>query len=85
MPEVARYNRALEAAMADSIYELTQNPDAYRLSNSDVKTIMYHFEHGEDASIVSHKTGERFDFHIVNNKKLIYQELIICMKTIKKI
>ncbi len=70
MPEVARYNRALEAAMADSIYELTKNPDAYRLSNSDVKTVMYHFEHGEDASIVSHKTGERFDFHIVNNKKI---------------
>ena len=70
IPEIARYNRALEAAMADSIYELTKNPDAYRLSNSDVKTVMYHFERGEDASIVSHKTGERFDFHIVNNRKI---------------
>ena len=70
IPEVARYNRALEAAMADTIYELTKNPDAYRLSNSDVKVVMFHFEHGEDASIVSHKTGEQFNFEIINNKKI---------------
>ena len=70
IPEVARYNRALEAAMADTIYELTKNPNAYRLSNSDVKVVMFHFERGEDACIVSHKTGEQFNFEIINNKRI---------------
>ncbi len=70
-PETARYNRALEAAMADTIYELTKNPDAFRLSNSDVKTVMYHLENGEDAVIYSHKTNETFKFRIINpNKKI---------------
>ncbi len=84
IPEVARYNRALEAAMADTIYELTKNPDAYRLSNSDVKVVMFHFERGEDASIVSHKTGEQFDFEIINNKRINPERINYLYENYKK-
>lgn len=42
LPETARYNRALEAAMADTLYEFTKDPSVYEMSNSDVKTAMYH-------------------------------------------
>ena len=29
LPETARYNRALEAAMADTLYEFTKDPSVY--------------------------------------------------------
>ena len=68
-PDIVRCNRAIEAAMADSIYASTKNPKAYELSNSDVKTVMYHIERGESPiRIISHKTGEAYDFAIVNKK-----------------
>lgn len=58
---VARINRALEAAMADTLYEFTGNADVYRLSSSDVKTAMYHLERGEyPIEFESHKLGLRF-------------------------
>ena len=85
LPEAARYNRALEAAMADTIYELSKNSDAYKLSNSDVKTVMYHFEHGENASIVSHKNNRQYNFEIINkNKKINYNRINDLYENYKK-
>lgn len=59
--EISRYNRALEAAMADALYELTGNPDVFRLSNSDVKTAIYHAERNEYPIMFhSNKLNETF-------------------------
>ncbi|MBS6552411.1 MAG: hypothetical protein KH321_00530 [Clostridium sp.] len=72
LPETARYNRALEAAMADTLYEFTKDPSVYEMSNSDVKTAMYHLERGEEPIIMqSHKTGKTFTLNIVKKDKKV--------------
>lgn len=68
--ELSRYNRALEAAMADALYEILGNPNVYRLSNSDVKTVMYHVERQEyPIEIKSHKLNETFVFNPIPPKR----------------
>lgn len=65
LPQIARYNRALEAAMADTLYEYTNDASVYEMSNSDVKMAMYHLERNESPIILdSHKIGKRFTLHI---------------------
>ena len=67
---VARINRAIEAAMADTLYEFIGNADVYRLSNSDVKTAMYHLERGEyPMEFDSHKLGLRFILEPLPSKR----------------
>ena len=69
-PELAKYNRALEASMADTLFEIFGNPDVYRLSNSDVKTVMYHVERQEyPIEIKSHKLNETFVFNPIPTKR----------------
>ncbi len=71
-PEIARFNRALEAAFADTLYSFTKNPDVYLMSNSDVKIAMYHLERGDEPIVLdSHKTGKRFVLNIVKKNKSV--------------
>lgn len=69
IPEIAIINRSLEAAMADTIYQCTKDPNAYLLSNSDVKTVLYHIERGDSPiTIQSHKTGKVYTFNLQKSK-----------------
>lgn len=71
-PEIVRFNRALEAALADTLYEFTKDPNVFTMSNSDVKMAMYHLERGEEPIILeSHKTGQRFNLNIVKKNKSV--------------
>ncbi len=72
LPEVARFNRALEAALADTLYEFTRDADVYTMSNSDVKMAMYHLERGEEPIVLdSHKNGRRYVLNIVKKNKSV--------------
>ncbi len=44
----AIYNRSIEAAIAATLFECTQNPDVYTISHSDVKTALYKLDIGEN-------------------------------------
>lgn len=77
LSEIARYNRALEAALADTLYEFTKNPDVYTMSNSDVKMAMYHLERKEEPIVLdSHKNGRRYVLNIVKKNKPVNAERI---------
>ena len=76
LPQIARFNRALEAAMADTLYEFTKNPDVYTMSNSDVKMAMYHLERGEEPIVLdSHKVGKRYVLNIKKQGKVNPQRI----------
>ena len=67
--EISRYNRAFEAAMADAIYNCSNDASAYEMSNSDVKIIMSHLESGNKKAVIqSHKTGKFFELNFAKNK-----------------
>lgn len=84
-PDIVKYNRAIEAAMADAIYTATNNPKAYELSNSDVKTVMYHIERGDSPiRILSHKTGEMYDFNLTGKKYIDAGRINQLYETYKK-
>ena len=69
LPQTARFNRALEAAFADTLYDCTKDPAVYQMSNSDVKIAMYHLERNESPiHIISHKIGREFVLRIDKNK-----------------
>ncbi len=69
-PKSARINRALEAAVADTLYMFTKNPEVYEMSSSDVKTALYHLERREEPiQIVSHKMNRMYTMNIVDKKK----------------
>ncbi|MCM1338681.1 MAG: hypothetical protein NC191_03315 [Muribaculaceae bacterium] len=70
--DLHRISLAFEAAMADTIYNVTGNPQAFELSTSDVKTVMYHIERGESPiKIVSFKNGNKeYNFEIKNKKSI---------------
>lgn len=74
---MARMNRAFEAAMADTVARFTGSPKAYELSQSDLKTVMYHLERGEQPiQIVSHKNNTGYTFNIIENPKKIDKKQI---------
>lgn len=74
---MAKMNRAFEAAMADTVARFTGSPKAYELSQSDLKTVMYHLERGEQPiQIVSHKNNMGYVFNIVENPKKIDKKQI---------
>ena len=77
-PALAKVNRALEAAMADTIARFTGSPEAYELSHSDIKTVMHHLEHGDSPiSIISHKNNDKkYNFRIIENPKKIDKKQI---------
>lgn len=69
-PSGARCNRALEAAMADTLFEITGNAEVYTLSSSDVKTAMYHAERGEyPIRLYSHKNKKNYFLTPLPNKR----------------
>lgn len=69
-PATARCNRALEAAMADTLFEITGDAEVYTLSSSDVKTAMYHAERGEyPIRIYSHKNKKNYFLRPLPNKR----------------
>ena len=74
---MARMNRAFEAAMADTVARFTGSSKAYELSQSDLKTVMYHLERGEQPiQIVSHKNNQSYIFNITENPKKIDKKQI---------
>lgn len=76
-PAMARLNRSFEAAMADTVARFTGNPQAYELSHSDLKTVMYHLERGEHPiQIISHTNNQMYTFNIIQNPKKIDRKQI---------
>lgn len=64
-PSMARFNRAIEAAIADTLYEFTKDASVYEMSNSDVKVALYHLERGDNPiALDSHKVGQRFILNV---------------------
>lgn len=69
--DIARYNRALEAAVADTLYEFTKDASVYEMSNSDVKTALHHLEKGDkEIVLISHKVGKKFELKIKKDGKV---------------
>ena len=65
----ARINRALEGALADTLYKCTGNPEVYKLSHSDMKVSLNQISRGEDhIDIISHKLNKHFSFPIKERK-----------------
>lgn len=65
----AYINRALEAALADTVYECTKNPEVYRLSHSDLKVAIAQIDRGQDIiSIGSKKLNQFFEFNIIKRR-----------------
>ncbi|MBQ8459283.1 hypothetical protein IJ541_04180 [bacterium] len=76
-PAMAKLNRAFEAAMASIVEKFTGSTKAYELSQSDLKTVMYHLERGEQPiEIISHKNNQRYVFNIIQNPKKIDKKQI---------
>ena len=68
-PEWAYINRAIEAALADTVYECTKNPEVYKLSHSDLKVALYQIDRGQEiVSIGSKKLDQFFEFNIVKRR-----------------
>ncbi len=64
-----KINRAIEGALADTLYECTKNPQVYLLSHSDLKVALYQIDRGESSiSIGSHKLNRNFEFNILKRK-----------------
>ena len=62
-------NRALEAAVADILYECTEDPRVYMMSQADCKVALSHVDKGYDDIILSsHETGKDFIIEIKNHK-----------------
>ena len=84
-PKSARCNRAIEAAMADTLFEFTKDPEVYTMSNSDVKTAMYHLERGEQPIVLdSHKVGKRYVLNILKKGKVDANRVNALYETYKK-
>lgn len=65
----ARINRALEGALAATLFECTQNPEVYKLSFSDLKVALHQVDRGEPKIIIgSHKLNTQFEFPIIKRK-----------------
>ena len=62
-------NRAIEGALADTLYECTRDPNVYILSHSDMKVALAQIDRGERViKIGSHKLHQMFEFDIVKKK-----------------
>lgn len=62
-------NRAIEGALADTLYECTRDPNVYILSHSDMKVALAQIDRGERViKIGSHKLHQMFEFEIVKKK-----------------
>ena len=68
-PKSARISRAIETAMAFEAYNCLKNPAVFKLSTTDLKTILYNIQHGaEVVKIKSHQLNEFFEFPVKNRK-----------------
>ena len=68
-PRIALMNRALEASVADVLYDCTQNPLVYTMSQSDCKIALSQIDKGYPRiSLLSTKTGIEYEIAIKNNK-----------------
>lgn len=66
-PRTATTARALEATLADILYECTQNPAVYLLSQADCKMAIKQIAIGrENITILSHKLNREFIIPILN-------------------
>lgn len=65
----SKINRALEAAIADTLYDCTKNPEVYLFSHSDMKVALTQIARGESiikiGSLVHNKT---FEMPLVKNR-----------------
>lgn len=62
-------NRAIEASVADILYECTGNPQVYMMSQTDCKIALSQIDKGYDEIILSsNKTGKDFITKIKNHK-----------------
>ena len=73
----AKISRAIEAAMASVVYDCLKNPDVYKLSTTDLKTILFNIYHGSEViRIKSHQLNEYFEFPVksrkIDAKKIAY-------------
>lgn len=64
-----KINRAIEGALADTLYECTKDPQVYILSHSDLKVALAQIARGErKIQIISHKLNKGFEFDILKRK-----------------
>lgn len=62
-------NRAIEAAVADTLYDCTHNPDVYKFSHSDVKVALQQIDRGERLiNIGSHKLNQMFEMPLIKRR-----------------
>ena len=67
--KIKKSTRAIEGALADTLYECTKNPQVYLLSHSDLKVALHQIDRGEDIiNIGSHKLNKTFEFNILKRK-----------------
>lgn len=68
-PKSARISRAIETAMAFEAYNCVKDPTVFKLSTTDLKTILYNIQHGaEVVRIKSHQLNEFFEFPVKSRK-----------------
>lgn len=68
-PKSARISRAIETAMAFEAYKCLKDPAVFKLSTTDLKTILYNIHHGaEVVKIKSHQLNEYFEFPVRSRK-----------------
>lgn len=68
-PQAVRMNRAIEAALANVLYDCTNNPEVFRFSHSDCKTAIAQIDRGEQCiHIVSQKEGQEFQIPLVKRR-----------------
>ena len=68
-PQAQIMNRAIEAATADILYECTEDPQVYMMSQVDGKIALSQVDRGYDnITISSNKTGKDFIIKIKNHK-----------------
>ena len=69
--EVAGFNRAIEAAMAEVVYEFTRDPAVYSMTATDLKVAMYHLEKGHSPIVLqSNRTGKMFNLNVLKKGKI---------------
>lgn len=62
-------NRAIEGALADTVYECTHDPKVYTFSHSDLKVALNQIDRGEDKiNIESRKLNEVYEIPIIKRK-----------------
>ena len=64
-----KINRAIEGALADTLYECTRDPRVFVLSHSDLKVALTQIDRGEQIiKIGSKKLNDVFEFNIVKRR-----------------